>query len=540
MPRPLRETLLRYAPAAMIVVAGLLAYSNAFSAPFVFDGVKFVRDSPAIRQLWPPTRFLRSNRPVGQLSFALNYAVHGTDVWGYHAVNVGIHLAAGLLLFGIVRRTLQMQPMFTATADDRRQLGPKRRRSQEDGPASAGWSTATWLALAATLVWTLHPLQTQSVTYLYQRYESLMGMLVLASVYAFIRGAQAREGRFWYAAGAACCLLAMGTKETAAVVPLVLLWYDRAFLADSWREVARRRGLLHGPLLAVLAGGIVYVAWNQAWYAGGGVLAYEKVSTLEYARSQPGVILHYLRLAFWPAGQCLDYGWPVAQTPWQIVPPLLAIGVMLGLTAWAAWRRPALGFLGGWFFLFLAPTSSFAPIIDLAFEHRMYLPLAAVAVPAVLGFYRLAEWTLKSPRWAVRERQAFCTVVLGAAVVALAVTTHRRNEVYQSEATAWLDVVEKAPQNARGHYNLAHALEDVGDFDRARRHYRRAVELDPDDAVSHSNLANILAQVDGDVESAIEHYHRAIAVAPEYAAARANLGAVLGQLGRTEEAMTHC
>ncbi len=543
MPHSLRETLLAYTPAAILVATGLLAYSNAFSAPFVFDGVSFVRDSPAIRRLWPPTRFLRSNRPVGQLSFALNYAVHGTDVWGYHAVNVGIHLAAGLLLLGIVRRTTEMQPMFAGLETDESKPRAGRRKNRQDAAPFPGWSPATWFALAAALLWTVHPLQTQSVTYLYQRYESLMGLFVLASVYAFMRGAQAPEGRliwFWYAASAACCLLAMGTKETAAVVPLVLLWYDRAFWAGSWREVIRRRGVLHGPLLAVLVGGVGYVVWNQAWYAGGGILAYDEVSTLEYARSQPGVILHYLRLTFWPVGQCLDYGWPVARTAGQIVPPLLAIGVLLGLTAWAVWRRPALGFLGGWFFLFLAPTSSFAPIIDLAFEHRMYLPLAAVAVLAVLGFHRVTEWALKLPNWAVRERHALQVVALGVAVVALMVTTHRRNEVYQSEVAAWLDVVEKAPHHFRAHYNVALNLEEVGNFEGAKRHYRRALEFNPDDAVSHSNLANLLAEVDGDVELAIEHYHRAIAAAPKYAAARTNLAAVLGKLGRTGEAITHC
>ncbi|MDZ7619402.1 MAG: tetratricopeptide repeat protein [Patescibacteria group bacterium] len=329
---------------------------------------------------------------------------------------------------------------------------------------------------------------------------------------------------FWYAVSAACCLLAMGTKETAAVVPLVLLWCDRALLAGSWREVVRRRGFLHGPLLAVLIGGIAYVVLNQAWYAGGGILAYDKVSPAEYAQSQPGVILHYLRLAFWPAGQCLDYGWPVARTAWQIVPSLLVVGVLLGLTVWAAWRRPALGFWGGWFFLFLAPTSSFAPIIDLAFEHRMYLPLAAVAVLVVLGFRWLTEQALRPSRWVVRERLAFRAAVLGAAIVALMVVTHRRNEVYRSEVAAWLDVVAKAPHHARAHINLGGLLVGHGRWDEAIHHCRVGLQLGGDEqAKAHNNLGMALGKT-GDTSNAILHLERAIDLAPREPEAYLNLG----------------
>jgi hypothetical protein len=130
------------------------------------------------------------------------------------------------------------------------------------------------------------------------------------------------------------------------------------------------------------------------------VLVLDKISPVEYALSQPGVILHYLRLCFWPQGQCFYYAWPVASTVWEIIPPLAVVVGLLLTTGWLVIRRPELAFLGGWFFVILAPTSSVLPIKDLAFEHRMYLPLAAVITVVVLGGYELSKWFC--PSWNVR------------------------------------------------------------------------------------------------------------------------------------------
>jgi tetratricopeptide (TPR) repeat protein len=526
---------------------GVVIYSNSFSASFVFDGTTLLRDCPEMTSL--AGSLTRSMRPAGMLSFYLNYRLHGWDaLWGFHAANLAIHLLAALVLMGIVRRTLS-----------------RGRPAERYGPAAGG------LALAVAILWMAHPLQTQSVTYLYQRLESLMGLFFLLALYAFIRAQGSRRPRLCYALSVVCWLLALGTKEVAAAAPVVLLWYDRVFVGRSWREIVRQRWGYYGALFAVLAAGVAYGLTKRAWYAGGGILVVKEISPLAYSLSQPGVVLHYLRLSFWPSGQCLDYGWPPAQTVGGILPGLSIIAGLLGLVLWCAYRSPEWGFLGGWFFLILAPTSSFFPIRDLAYEHRMYLSLASVAVLVVLGGYeglrRLEELLRASPR--LRALAAPALVAL--ATIALGAATYCRNFAYADQLTTWYDVVAKAPRNARGHHNLSALLLRAGDFDGVLEHARQAVELNPafaDDwnnlglALSHFhqpeearkqfqqalaanpslaeswlNLGNL--DLDRDPQKAMSCYRKALEARPEYAEAHNNLGYALLQRQSLPEAVFH-
>jgi protein O-mannosyl-transferase len=302
--------------AVVIVAAGMMVYANSFSGPFVFDGTKFIEQNLTIRRLWPPwAPMIGTARPIAAWSFAVNYALGGTNTWGYHTVNLAIHMAAALALFGIIRRSLVSGRLACRFA-----------------------GAACGLALTVALLWLVHPLQTQSVTYIYQRYESLMGLFILLTLYGFIRTQDALRPSRWYIASAVCCLLAVTTKEVAAVTPLLILWYDRALVASSWREIVRRRWAYY----AGLAGTWVVLAelmLRQAdKYADAGVLAVRHVTPWQYAVSQPGIIAHYLRLCFWPTGLCLDYGWPVANTAGAIIPPLLLIAALLAITVWTIFR----------------------------------------------------------------------------------------------------------------------------------------------------------------------------------------------------------
>ena len=252
-------------------------------------------------------------------------------------------------------------------------------------------AAATPLALAIALLWTVHPLQTGAVTYIIQRTESLVSLFFLLTLYCVIRGTTSTErARGWNVAAVLSCLLGMGTKEVMATAPLVVLLYDRAFLSGSFRAaLALRRGLY--AALAATWGIVIWLLIATGFHGnttGFGVTGFTASS---YLLTQPGVLARYLRLAFWPVGQCLDYGWPPAQWPGEVVLPGLLIVGLLGLTVWALVKRPALGFLGATFFLILAPTSSFVPIRDAAFEHRMYLPLAALVTLVVLGVYWLCD-----------------------------------------------------------------------------------------------------------------------------------------------------
>ena len=499
---------------AVLLLSGVAAYANSLDAPWVFDGKDYIAGGRASLKLWPPWASMQgAARPIGTWSFAVSHALHGTDVFGYHVLNLAIHLGAALALLGIVRRTL---------------LGT--RLAERYAPAATG------LALAVAMLWMLHPLQTQSVTYVYQRFESLMGLFFLLTLYTFIRAQDAARPVWWYAGSIGCCLLAMGSKEVAAVLPLVLLWYDRALLADSWREVFRRRWKFYATLFGLLGVLGLMVLTRLNIYRGGGVLVVEGLSWWEYALTQPGVVLHYLRLSFWPQGQCLDYAWPVAQGPGAIVPPLLAVGALLALTGWLVVRRPALGFLGGWFFLILAPTSSVAPIKDLAFEHRMYLSLAAVVAAVVIGGYELlGRVQARRPDWPSRRTLGIALVAVAA--IALGTATWFRNETYASEVSVWRDVVAKCPNNARAHNSLGSALAAEGKVEPAIGHFRKALELDADYGLAHFNLATVLGPTHP--HEAVEHYHAAIEQRPRDARAYANLGAVLTQLKEMDAAERH-
>jgi Flp pilus assembly protein TadD len=513
-------------PALIIIGAGLYAYHNSLRGPFVFDDLGGILNNPTIRQLWPPWRALSppqannpvSGRSVANFSLALNYALGGLNVWGYHVVNLAIHILAALVLYGVVRRTLLCPSL-------------RNRYGNEAG----------WLALAVALIWVVHPLQTESVTYLIQRTESLMGFFFLLTLYCVIRGAASSDQRAWYAAAIVSCALGMGSKEVMVVAPLTVLLYDRAFLSRSFREALRARAALYAGLSAcwLVVVGLV-ASSSQARSAGFGL----SVTPWEYARTQPGVILHYLRLSFWPSPLVVDYyDWPVARTVATVVPPGALVLALLAATLWAARRRPYLGFLGGWFFLTLAPTSSVLPLIgEFVAERRMYLPLAAVIALVVIGWHVVFRGICRRLGWETGRRRIVEVVVLAAMVATLAQLTVRRNDDYRSEVSLWTDVVAKRPGNARGHHNLGSTLATQGKLDEAIAHYREAIRIRPDfrpDFPEAHNYLGIALARQGKLDEAIAHYSEALRINPAYAQAHNNLGAALATQGKLDEAIAH-
>jgi protein O-mannosyl-transferase len=503
------------APAlAIIALAAIVCYHNSFAGALVFDDHMGIITNQNIRRLWPIwAPMLDSVRPIAAWSFAVNNALGGINTWGYHAMNLAIHLAAALALFGIVRRTLS------------------------SGRLAARFAPAAWgLALAVAVLWLVHPLQTQSVTYIYQRYESLMGLFVLLTLYSFIRAQDFSRPNRWYIASAACCLLAMTTKEVAAVTPLLVLWYDRAMVASSWREIVRRRWAYYAGLAGawpILAALMLGQAHN---FADAGVLVVKNVSPWQYAVSQPGVIAHYLQLCFWPTSLCIDYGWPVAASAVAIIPPLLLIVALLTLTIWAIFRRSEWSFLGAWFFLILAPTSSVFPIRDLAFEHRMYLPLAAVVAGVVVGGWVAGQWLFGRGTTRASVLPILGGVLVACGAVTFGVLALQRNEDYRSELTLWQDTVAKAPNNERAHGNLAMRLVACGRIDEGIAHYRKALEIKPDFLHIHNDFGLALSKC-GRFEEAIPHHEMVLQSHPTNPEAHNGLGVALSGLGRIDEAV---
>jgi len=503
-----------------IIAAGLLVYINSFQGPFLFDDLDIIANLD-IRELWPPWRAMLApqnvSRPLIGLSLAINYAISGLDVWSYHALNLLIHVLAALTLFGITRRTLL--------------TGPLRERF---GQAS------TALALVVALVWMVHPLQTQSVTYIIQRCESQMGLFYLLTLYCAIRSFDAERKGLWQAAALASCAAGMMSKQVMLTAPLMVLIYDWLFFSSSLRRALfERRRLYIGLALTwgVLAATLMAAPVNQT--AG---FAVKSITPLSYLKSQFGVVAHYLRLSLWPDSLVLDYAWPEAKTAGEVVPYAVILIWLASASLWALLKRMPVGFLGAWFFLIISLTSSIMPFSDLAYEHRMYLPLAAVVGLVVLGGYalggRLLPRLVSSEPLQKRWGRLAALSLVAAVTAMLGFLTLQRNLDYQSPIAMWSDVVRKRPENARGHTNLGKFLAERGYLDEALLHFSEACKYNPDSPSAHNNLGQALVTM-GNYEEGKIHLKEALRLRPNYAFAHYNLGQALSALGELDEAAAH-
>jgi len=549
--------------ALLLVVAASLAYSTSFAGVFVFDDQFAITDNPNIRTLWPLTRSMSappetptSARPVASLTLAINYALAPADardamapasadsppgteerflrnVWGYHFANLALHVLASLALFGVIRRTLfsdRLRPQFGGSA--------------------------TALAFAAALVWVVHPLQTDAVTYVTQRTEVLVGLFYLLTLYCAIRAADTEAGprkRRWWTGGAiAACALGMGSKQTMVTAPFVVAAWDWVFrgrrdLGAKGRDTLgvegrgtlgphdrnRLRWGLYAGLAAtwvILILGIAFERWPHS-------IGREGWTPWTYLLTQIGVIPYYLRLSVIPTPLVLDYdGWPMARSLLDVAPQAVFLLVLVAATLSLLVRRQPWGFVGAWFFALLAPSSSVVPLtFETAAERRMYSALAAVVVGVVFGAYLLGRWLLVRLVPDARARRGAGTtaavVLVGSLAVTLTVLASARNRDYWSEEHLWRDTVEKRPDNPRARLNYGVTLSVAQRYPEAEQQLREAVRLKETDASAHGNLGSVLCSL-GRLEEGVSHLERAIGLDPEYRPAYGNLGEAYGALGR--------
>jgi tetratricopeptide (TPR) repeat protein len=522
-------------PAMIILLACGLAYVKSLSAPFLFDDFFSIHQNPTIRQLWPLSGPLSppadgsgvDGRPLVNLSFALNHAVDGFEVLGYHLANLVIHLLAALALYGVVRRTLgrmgnpdpggrRLPSPAGQLAEGQESDGPGR-RAAESVPCQ---SQAVWLALAIALGWMLHPLQTESVTSVVQRTESLMGMFFLATFYAFVRAAEDPASRWWPAAAVATCLAGMATKEVMVTAPLLVLLFDRTFFAGTFAAAWKARRGLHLALTATMLV-VFWLLWKSGASRGSGLGGAAGVDSWSYLLTQAKALVLYVRLALWPQPLVIDYGTDVVRSLGEVWLPGLAILAALGLTAYALVRRPIAGFLGAWFFVILAPSSSVVPLATQTMaEHRMYLPLAAIVVALALAMRRLG---------------GRAAGIAGIAVLLFwAGGTVARNHDYRTPVALWEQTVRHQPRNERAHNNLGQALYQEGRLAEAVPILEAAIALQPS-SEAHGLLALTLAGL-GRSQEALPHAREAVRLKPVSAPAHSSLGTVLGDLGNLEGA----
>ena len=505
------------------------AYWNSLSVPFVFDDIARIVDNEAIRSTDPSQAMANTNRPFVFLTFAWNYAVGELNPVSYHVVNVLVHFLSSCLLFGILYRTLALRSLH---------------------------KSGVLLATFISLLWAVHPLNTQAVTYVVQRIESLMAMFYLATIFlfslAFQNALEHKQNPSNWATCLAClslltAALAMGCKEVAVTLPVAVLWYDRVFVADSWRQLFRQRWLYYVGLSATW----LVLIWSMLRYTedytGGALLAVDGLTPWTYLSNQSQVITHYLKLCVWPDPLCFYYNWPIQTELKELLPYLGFIGGIFLLMLVSVKTRPRLGFVLGMFFLVLGPTSSVVPIEDLAFEHRMYLPLTAVLTFLVLALFE--TFRLMADRF-VSRIPGFATYALtalvGVSIVLCVWKTRNRNLDYRSHVALWESTTRAVPRNADAWHNLAMAFRDEDQLERSAEAFGRELELrkaqkSVDDgrqelADAAASYGAILVEL-GDLTRAVRQLREVLETDPKNYLASRNLGSALLKLGQPGEAM---
>jgi len=505
---------------AVVIVSSILAYSNTFSVPFLFDDKINIVENRSIHQLWPPWYSFNIpidtgivGRPVINFSFAVNYAISGGKVWSYHLLNLIIHILSALTLMALIRRTI-------STMDNERQY----------------FDSTLLFSFVCALLWALHPVQTQAVTYVSQRCESLMALLFLLTFYCAMRGWKSPASRVWHLLAIAFFLLSASSKEVAVVVPFLVLLYEWTFRKKNPVEALK-------AYPAMYSGFALVVIFLMLMVVSGGTLtsrtANNSFTPLDYWITQCQVILHYVRLSIWPSSLTIDYGWPVAafKEAWLHV---IIVVFFVCMSLWSLWRQKVVGFLGMWFFIIIAPTSLF-PLPDLAFEHRLYLSLAAIIIAFVGIVYNVYFRLIK--RFGKYE---YCKIVMSVGLtiaiicinMLLGFMTYKRNNDYRSEMAIWLDTVNKRPDNFRGYHGVGLAFASEKEFSQGLEYMLRALKLNPQNPYVNTDTGFILFLMKRPKE-AIPYFEQSIKLKPNNSKAQNNLGAALAQTGNLQQAIVH-
>jgi hypothetical protein len=456
------------ASALVLAAVTIGAHAPAWRGAFVGDDISEIAENPAIRVLWPPWVAMMEgtplpHRPLPYYTFAVNFALHGLDPRGYHALNLAIHLVNGWLAWWVARDAL-------------RRLGVS--------------EAAGGIAFAAVTLWLLHPLCTQAIDYIYQRIEALASLAMLGTVACFLRAASSLRPTAWLAASIAASAAGMLCKEHVAAAPFVVLlidWLAREKVPGTFSRPAYYAALFATPLIAV-----ALVMLQRDRFTD---FKQPLAGPVLYAANQPLVIGEYLARAFWPAPLCIDWYRLPLKNPAVLAPGIGALVTALALAAWGVThaRGMALGIL--LFLTMLGPTSSFLPVNDLMVEHRMYLPLLVVCVGLCAVAHGLLVRAL--PAGARRGSAIGLTAI---AAVALTTVTWNRCHAYQSRLVMWADVVAKSPDNPRGWQTLAIELWQAGDLAHALRAVDRSLAIAPQAPMAIAAREAILAELQRSAE----------------------------------------
>jgi protein O-mannosyl-transferase len=485
----------------LITLVVCLVYSNTLNAPFAFDDIADILKNARLRDIgnfWPPDS---STRWLGSATFALNYHIGALDTTGYHLFNILIHVINAILVYFFVTVTLTT-PWF--------QRGNGRLDATADGETGR-----YFIPFFTALFFAAHPVQTQAVTYIVQRFASLATMFYLFSIVSYAQARFALQKRqtvamtAWYLSALLSAVLAMKTKEIAFTLPIVIMVYEFVFFRTPFR---RRIPFLIPMFLALLIIPVSLVGIDTRFpdmvkIADTATRIESELSRADYLLTQFRVVATYLRLLLVPVDQNLDYDYPVFHSLMSdgVFPALLLHLSLIGAGCYLLFQSyrdadladnaksyaeatlPRLIAFGiFWFYVTLSVESSIIPIRDVIFEHRLYLPSVGFFIAAV-SIIELVKIHLK-----LRFPGAAKTIIIAATIAALssAVAAYVRNDLWTDVVRLWSDTVRKSPQKARPHVNLGQAYFDIGHIDDAIAENQAALQIDPGFLEAHYNLGN--------------------------------------------------
>jgi Tfp pilus assembly protein PilF len=487
---------------ALIVI---LIYANSLGSPFVFDSRNNIETNPHIRISKITLNELAEaafnspskQRPLSNISFALNYYLHGYNVVGFHVVNILIHISTGFLLYFFVKSTFRTPAL------------------------KSRYGNYMWISFFTAAVWMVHPLHTQSVSYIVQRMTSLCAMFYILSIllYARFRFSGQQRNKWWLFSG--CILagaLALASKQVAATLPVFIFVYEWYFFRDlDLKWLKNHIPLLTGCLLLAAVIGLALLGNNPLDRVMEGYKNRDFTLT-QRMLTEPRVIIFYLSQMLWPhpSRLNLDHDFPLSNSLMDPVTTFFAIftiASLIGLAIATARKQRLFSFCILWFFGNLVIESSIIAL-EIIFEHRTYLPSMAFSLIVALVACRWVK-----PTW--MQTALLCTMVTVGAV-----WTYERNAVYSDRITFWQDCVNKSPRKARPHNNLGVALADQGYHEEAIRQYQKALEIDPLYQDPVANIGLSLAE-QGKIKASITQFLKALEINPKDAKTLNNLGASL-------------
>lgn len=473
----------------LITFLGLGAYANSFNAGFHFDDYTYIVNKKEIRDLYDVRAIYQAlghpSRFVAFFSFAVNYHFHRFDVFGYHLVNWLIHLANSGLVYWLVL-LLARTPRF-----------------DEKNIASGIFP----LALFSALLFLAHPLQTEAVTYIVQRFTSLAAFFFLCAVCFYLKGRGTAGPRqaLCYAGFCAATILGMFTKQICFTIPVIIVWMEWLFFPSGVVTLIRKRW----PWLVIL---FLFLLLIPSFFGfdPSGIIGREFpsrshtadiINTQTYFLTQSRVIPTYIRLLFFPVNQTLDYDFPVSRSMSEpkVILGFLFLAMLLFLTGWLVQRQRLIAFGIGWFFITLSVTSTIIPIPHVIFEHHVYLP----AVGFVIVFNLLVL--------AIVKRTKPYMVLMSGVVLLFGVLTYQRNEVWRTDLNLWTDIVKKTPKKVRVWNNLGMAYLEMKEYEKSISCFDQALSMGEGEARVYNNRGLAYAGLNRD-EEAIADFSRAIQI----------------------------